>query len=214
MKQDLSNKRKEYSQSFIDFKSIPATPVEMFQNWYESAQNAEFIQESYAMSLATIGTDGYPRTRIVLLKEFNTDGLVFYTNYESDKGKSMAENPHVCLSFFWDKLEQQIIIKGKAEKVPVKMSEDYFHKRPIGSQIGAVLSAQSTVIPFDENLDKKAEELEQKYECKIIPKPENWGGYIVHPVEVEFWQGRPSRLHDRLRYRLANGEWIAERLSP
>jgi pyridoxamine 5'-phosphate oxidase len=210
--QDLSDKRKDYSVNFINFSELPENPYELFNNWYNSACNSSKIDEAYAMNLSTIGNDGFPRTRIVLLREFNQNGFIFYTNYNSEKGKSIAENPNVCLSFFWDKLEQQIIIKGTAEKISPEKSDDYFYKRPEGSQIGAIVSPQSSVIGFEEDLDEKAKSL--KEELKEIKRPENWGGYIVKPVEFEFWQGRPSRLHHRLRYRLRNGIWLKERLAP
>lgn len=214
MNQDLSDKRKDYAKNFIDFSEVPQNPYELFNTWYNSAFESAQIHEPYAMSLSTIGLDGFPRTRVVLLKEFSPEGLVFYTNYLSQKGNSIDSNPHVCLSFFWDKLEQQVIIKGIAEKVSDEMSDEYFHKRPFKSQIGAIVSAQSSVIDFEENLEAKAGELEKEFQEKIIPRPNNWGGYLVKPVEFEFWQGRPSRLHDRLRYRFSNKKWLKERLAP
>lgn len=214
MKQDLSDKRKDYTQNFIDFLQLPENPIEMFQNWYEVATHSHLISEPYAMSLATIGKDGFPRTRIVLLREFSPEGFIFYTNYESQKGKSISQNQKVCLSFFWDNLEQQIIIKGMAEKVSAEKSNDYFHKRPEESQIGALVSAQSSEIGFDFDLEEKVRQLQKIFKGKKIPRPENWGGYLVRPVEMEFWQGRPSRLHDRVRYQLENNNWIKERLAP
>lgn len=214
MKQDLSDKRKNYSKNLIDFKNIPVNPFEFFNSWYENAVVSAKIDEPNAMSLATIGTDNFPRTRIVLLKEFGPDGLVFYTNYNSQKGNALLKSPNACLSFFWPGLEQQIIIKGIINKVSPEMSDDYFYKRPFESQIGAVVSGQSSVIDLTENLDMKAIELQKEYEGKTVPRPEYWGGYILKPVEFEFWQGRPSRLHDRLRYRSENTNWIVERLAP
>lgn len=214
MKQDLSDKRKDYSQNFIDFQQLPENPLEMFQDWYELATHSDLISEPYAMSLATIGNDGFPRTRIVLLREFNPDGFIFYTNYESQKGKSIAENKKICLSFFWDKLEKQVIIKGMAEKIEAGKSDEYFHKRPVESQIGALVSSQSSVIKIDYDLDGEVKKLSREFEGKMVPRPENWGGYLVRPVEIEFWQGRPSRLHDRVRYQLENNNWIKERLAP
>lgn len=214
MKQDLSDKRKDYSQNFIDFQQLPENPLEMFRDWYELATHSDLISEPYAMSLATIGNDGFPRTRIVLLREFNPDGFVFYTNYESQKGKSIAENKKICLSFFWDKLEKQVIIKGMAEKIEAEKSDEYFHKRPVESQIGALVSSQSSVIKIDYDLEGEVKKLSREFEGKMVPRPENWGGYLVRPVEIEFWQGRPSRLHDRVRYQLENNNWIKERLAP
>ena len=214
MKQDLSDKRKNYSKNYIDFQTLSKDPLEMFKSWFENAILSNKIDEPNAMSLATIGQDGFPRTRIVLLKEYNTDGFIFYTNYSSQKGNAIENSAKICISFFWPGLEQQIIIKGTASKVSTKMSDEYFSKRPFESQIGAVVSAQSSVIDLNEDLDKKASELQNKYKGKTVPRPEKWGGYLLKPIEFEFWQGRPSRLHDRLRFRLENENWITERLAP
>lgn len=214
MKQDLSNKRIDYSKNKIDFFEIENNPMKMFGGWFAQAIDSELIVEAYAMTLSTIGHDGFPKNRVVLLKEFNTEGFIFYTNYKSDKGLSIKNNPKVCLSFFWDKLEQQIIIKGIAEKVSDEISDTYFAKRPKGSQIGAIISNQSEEVPFDEDLEARAIELKQKHESKNISRPEYWGGFIVKPLEIEFWQGRPSRLHDRLLYRKQNNEWVCKRLFP
>lgn len=214
MKQDLSDKRKDYSQNFIDFTKLPENPMDLFHHWYHEAEKMSELGEAYAMSLSTIESDGYPRNRIVLLREINTEGFVFYTNYDSQKGKSIAENQKVCLSFFWDKLERQIIIKGLAEKIATEKSDDYFHKRPVESQIGANVSAQSSVINFDADLEAEVNRLRKLYEGKTVPRPENWGGYLVKPMEIEFWQGRPNRLHDRVRFRLKNKLWTRERLAP
>lgn len=214
MKQDLSDKRKNYSKHTISFDAVSPTPYDLFKTWYENAVLSNQVEEPYALSLATLGADGFPRTRVVLLKEFTPEGFVFYTNYLSQKGKAIENSPKVCLSFFWPALEQQIIIKGTAEKVAPGVSDEYFGKRPFESQIGAIVSAQSSVIDLNENLDEKAKELQNYYKGKTVPRPENWGGYFVKPVEFEFWQGRPSRLHDRLRYRLEDEIWIMERLAP
>ena len=215
MKQDLSDKRKDYSQNFIDFANLPEDPLELFDVWYKIATESALIAEPYAMSLSTIGEDGFPRTRIVLLRELSQEGLVFYTNYESQKGKAIEKNQNVCLSFFWDKLEQQIILKGIIEKIAESKSDDYFHKRPVESQIGALVSSQSKVIGMEEDLNVEVRKLSEEFEGKIVPRPENWGGYLVKPIEIEFWQGRPSRLHDRVRYQLeSSGIWKKERLAP
>ncbi len=214
MKQDLSDKRKEYSQNFIDFTKLPDSPYDLFHKWYEVATNSDLIAEPYAMSLATFGADGFPRTRIVLLREVNADGFIFYTNYESQKGKGIQGDPNVCLSFFWDKLEQQVIIKGTAEKIDEQKSDDYFHKRPVESQIGALVSSQSAIISLEEDLGKEVIRLRKEFEGKVVPRPLNWGGYLVKPVEIEFWQGRPSRLHDRIRFIKEGNSWRKERLAP
>lgn len=214
MKQDLSDKRRDYKISEIDFNSILPNPVELFEKWYEETQDSNLILEPNAMNVSAIGEDGFPRNRVVLLKEFNDEGFVFYTNYESQKGKAIHSNPNVCLSFFWDRLERQVIIIGVAEKISQQQSAEYFGKRPFESQIGAMVSHQSSVIGADTDLMAEAHRLEKEFEGKQVPKPDYWGGFLVRPVEIEFWQGRPSRLHDRLRYRLENGSWITERLAP
>ncbi|HLV23710.1 MAG TPA: pyridoxamine 5'-phosphate oxidase [Moheibacter sp.] len=214
MKQDLSDKRKDYSQNFMDFTLLPNNPMDLFHNWYRIAMESNELDEPYAMNLSTLGPDGFPRNRIVLLREINPEGFIFYTNYESQKGKAIAQNQKVCISFFWDKLEQQIIIKGMAEKIDAQKSDDYFHKRPIESQIGAMLSAQSSEIGFDVDLESKVPQLLKEYEGKTVPRPENWGGYLIKPVEFEFWQGRPSRLHNRVRYVLKDKSWSKSRLAP
>ena len=214
MKQDLSDKRKDYSKNYIDFSSIPDNPIKLFSNWFSEVSESELIDEPYAMNLATLDEDGFPRSRVVLLKEFNSDGFVFYTNYESQKGKALETNPNVCLSFFWDKLEQQVIIRGRAEKIAPIQSDAYFHRRPLESQVGALVSAQSRVIAFDKNLESEVEKRVSELKGQEVPRPDYWGGYLVRPIEIEFWQGRPSRLHDRLCYRLEGDEWKKVRLAP
>lgn len=214
MKQDLSDKRVDYKQSEINFQSILADPMQMFANWYDEVQKSGAIAEPYAMHLSTVGVDGYPRSRVVLLKEFNELGYVFYTNYNSQKGKAIAKDPRVCLSFFWDKLERQVIIKGLAEKLSHGQSEEYFNKRPFESQIGAIVSDQSSVIGFETDLSAESKILQEEYKHRKICMPGHWGGYLVKALEIEFWQGRPGRLHDRLRYKLESGRWLTERLAP
>ena len=168
------------------------------------------------MTLATATPDGKPTARIVLLKGFDERGFVFYTNYQSLKGQQAIANPQVALVFFWDCLQRQVRIEGKITKISSQESDSYFYSRPLGSQIGAVTSNQSEVIPNREFLQAKQQEITTKYqETETIPRPDHWGGFLVIPDAIEFWQGRPNRLHDRLRYRLqANNSWIIERLAP
>lgn len=215
MNTDLGNYRKSYEKEQLLESNIGDNPMELFQKWfYEVDKNFE-VEEANAMTLSTIGLDGYPKNRVVLLKRYTYEGFIFYTNYNSEKGKAIKKNPNVCLSFFWHSAERQIIIKGKAEKIAENLSDGYFESRPRGSQLGAIVSNQSRVIESREILENKLHELEKEYEGKEIPRPSFWGGYIVKPVEFEFWQGRPNRLHDRIRYTLqADYNWEIVRLSP
>jgi pyridoxamine 5'-phosphate oxidase len=215
MKQDLSNYRKSYEKSELLEANCVANPMEMFRDWFMEVEASETVAEVNAMTLSTIGLDGFPKSRVVLLKQYTFEGFIFYTNYESEKGLAMAANPNVCISFFWPAMERQIIIKGKVEKIASNLSDGYFESRPRGSRLGAIVSNQSSVIPSREHLEEKLKELETAYEGKEITRPSNWGGYMVKPTEIEFWQGRANRLHDRIRYQLqADYSWKIERLSP
>ena len=214
LKSDLGSYRKSYSKNTIfEFKDFN-NPLALFSQWFKDFDNDITDSEANAMSLSTISIDGFPKNRIVLLKEFNEDGFTFYTNYNSDKGLSISKNNKVCLSFFWEEHERQVIIKGRAEKISDLKSKEYFKSRPRGSQLGAIVSDQSTVIDSKKKLVSKLYELENKYMNSSIPKPSHWGGYIVSPVEYEFWQGGENRLHDRARFLRENNSWIKERLSP
>jgi pyridoxamine 5'-phosphate oxidase len=167
------------------------------------------------MTVSTIGKDGFPKSRVVLLKKYTFEGFIFYSNYESEKGLAIAENSNVCISFFWPAMERQIIIKGKAEKIAENLSDGYFESRPRGSQLGALVSNQSSVIPSRLYIEQKLKNLEAEYEGKEIARPAHWGGYTVKPQEIEFWQGRANRLHDRMRYQLQTDySWKIERLAP
>jgi pyridoxamine 5'-phosphate oxidase len=212
---DLHNYRKSYEKSELLETNIPEDPINLFNRWFHEVEDFGGVDEVNAMTVATIGLDGFPKSRVVLLKKFNEEGFIFYTNYDSEKGKAILNNPNICLSFFWHSMERQVIIKGVAEKTPENISDNYFASRPDGSKLGAMVSAQSEVIPNREFLEENLKQLEQEFEGKEIPRPTFWGGFLVRPVEVEFWQGRPNRLHDRIRYKLSeNYDWKIERLSP
>ncbi|OZV66638.1 pyridoxamine 5'-phosphate oxidase [Winogradskyella aurantia] len=215
MEKDLSDYRKAYEKGELLKENVPENPLELFRDWFIEVDTHYNVGETNAMTISTIGVDGYPKSRVVLLKKYTFEGFVFYTNYQSEKGKAISRNPNVCLSFFWPAAERQIIIKGKAEKIAENLSDGYFESRPRGSQLGAIVSNQSEVIPNREVLETQLRELEAKYEGREIDRPNNWGGFIVKPVEMEFWQGRPNRLHDRIRFKLDDEfNWNIDRLAP
>ena len=217
--EDLSNYRRSYEKSELLETNIPEDPINLFHRWFHEVEDFGGPDASgaevNAMTVSTFGLDGFPKARVVLLKKYNEEGFIFYTNYNSEKGKAIAQNPNVCLSFFWHTAERQVIIKGIAEKTPDIISDNYFDSRPEGSKLGAVVSNQSEVIPSREFLENNLKELEIIHDDKVIERPKHWGGYLVRPIEVEFWQGRANRLHDRIRYSLQeNYLWKIERLSP
>jgi pyridoxamine 5'-phosphate oxidase len=215
MSKDLSNYRKSYEKQELLENSCPKNPMDLFKNWFQHADESETVEETNAMSIATIGADGFPKNRIVLLKKFNSDGFIFYTNYTSEKGQAIEENNHICLSFFWPGLEQQIIIKGIAEKQAAHLSDGYFESRPDGSKLGAWASNQSTVVNSRNDLEDSLASFEKAFKGTAIKRPNHWGGYLVKPISIEFWQGRPNRLHDRIRYCLEKDfSWKIERLAP
>lgn len=211
---DLGSYRKSYEKSELLETAIDPNPMMQFQKWFYEVEEFGGVDEVNAMTVSSIGLDGFPKARVVLLKKYNEEGFIFYTNYESEKGKAILANPQVCLSFFWPSIERQVIIKGMAKKVNVQVSDNYFHSRPIGSQLGAMVSPQSQVIDSRDFLEKNLKNLEQQFEGKEIPRPEHWGGFLVEPVSIEFWQGRANRLHDRIRYTLNDFDWKIERLAP
>lgn len=214
MQSDIAGLRKDYSQKILSETSILPDPIKQFDQWWQEAIAAR-IDEVNAMTLATASVDGLPSARIVLLKGFSENGFIFFTNYESYKGKQLAENPRASLLFFWKELERQVRMVGIVQKVSEQDSDAYFHSRPVSSQVGAIISPQSNVIRSREWLEDRYVEFQQKNSPGAIHRPAHWGGYIVKPVSIEFWQGRPSRLHDRIEYTLQeNGGWKIERLAP
>jgi pyridoxamine 5'-phosphate oxidase len=205
--------RKTYMVGALNETDVLPDPIAQFKVWLDEAINAEMLEPT-AMTLATADKSGKPSARTVLLKSFDARGFVFYSNYESHKAKNLAENPQAALLFFWDKLERQVRIEGSIQKVSRDKSEAYFKSRPHGSQLGAWVSKQSEVIENREVLEQKMLELETKFTEGNVPLPEFWGGYVLTPESIEFWQGRPSRLHDRLKYSKVSEGWKIERLSP
>lgn len=212
---DLGNYRRSYEKSELLEGNLPEDPINLFKKWFIEVEEFDGPGEVNAMTVSTFGLDGFPKSRVVLLKQYTYEGFIFFTNYDSEKGKAIAANPNICLSFFWEGMERQVIIKGKAEKVSENISDGYFESRPEGSRLGALVSPQSQVIPSREFLENNLKNLEHEFQGKEIPRPQHWGGYLVRPVEMEFWQGRPNRLHDRIRYSLLSDYgWKVERLGP
>lgn len=215
MSNDLSDYRKSYEKKELLEENCPSNPIDFFKEWFTVADSSNMVEEANAMTISTIGVDGFPKSRVVLLKKFTDKGFVFYTNYESEKGKSILNNKQVCLSFFWPGLEQQIIIKGLAEKTTEEISDSYFSSRPDGSKLGAWASNQSTVVTSRKALDKGLEEVVLSFKDKEISRPKHWGGFLIKPVSIEFWQGRPNRMHDRILYSLQKDfSWELKRLAP
>jgi pyridoxamine 5'-phosphate oxidase len=206
--------RYEHASRGLRRSDLNPDPIKQFANWFTAAIEAG-IGDVNAMSLATAGRDAKPSVRIVLLKSFDQDGFVFFTNYESAKGKQLEANPYASLGFYWIELDRQIRINGKVEKTSREESQTYFHSRPVGSQLSAWASRQSEVLDGRRVLDARMAEMTERFGDKPIPLPPNWGGYRLNPDKMEFWQGRPNRLHDRFRYtRQADGSWQIDRLAP
>ena len=210
---DIASIRKEYSKRTLDASTILTDPIRQFDLWFKEAVTSEVLEPN-AMNIATVN-GGRPTSRIVLLKGVENEKFVFYTNYQSRKGKDLEENPACCLTFFWPELERQVRIEGVASRIDAKRSEEYFQSRPRGSQIGAWASPQSSIIQERTLLEERAKQMEEKFKGQDkLPKPHQWGGYEVDPILIEFWQGRPSRLHDRILFNKVDGVWKMNRLAP
>ncbi len=214
MKKDLSNMRENYKKGILDVSDINQDPFAQFQKWFNDAIAGKVVEPN-AMTLSTVNKNGHPSSRIVLLKEVDDQGFVFFTNYDSKKGQEIHQNDNVAINFFWRELERQVQIQGKAKKISETLSESYFHSRPFGSQIGAISSNQSSQIENRARLEEKYSQNYDLYkEQGYAPFPNNWGGFIVTPSYFEFWQGRESRLHDRFEYLKKGDNWQINRLEP
>ncbi|MHA6696367.1 pyridoxamine 5'-phosphate oxidase [Chryseobacterium sp. A301] len=213
--ENLHDWRQNYKRSELLETELEKNPMQQFKTWFLEAQSLESLSEPNAMAVSSLESDGTLRTRMVLLKEYTWEGFVFYTNYNSRKGHAIQEHPQISLHFFWPAMERQVLISARAEKVAESQSDGYFSQRPKGSQLGALVSNQSSVIPDRDYLENQMHKLEQQYEGKQVERPSYWGGYLAKPYEMEFWQGRPNRLHDRILYRLdEHCDWVQERLAP
>ncbi len=210
---NIADIRKDYTLQTLEADKVHHSPIAQFQTWLQEAIKAA-LPEPTAMNIATVSAEGKPSARIVLLKGVENNGFIFFTNYESKKGKDLATNPFACLTFHWAELERQVRIEGKIEKIANEQSEQYFNSRPVGSRIGAHASPQSQVIESREWLENRVNELTATYANKTVKRPENWGGYILYPSLIEFWQGRASRLHDRILYTRVSSQWQINRLAP
>lgn len=213
MKPNVADLRLDYAQAVLTEDAVEADPIAQFAKWFDEALQAE-VPEANAMSVATVGADGRPSSRILLIKDFDAQGFTWFTNYASRKGQELANTPYAALLFHWIPLERQVRIEGRVERIPASESDAYFHSRPVKSRLGAIASAQSEPVASREALEQKFAEVERQY-GEQPPRPEHWGGYRLIPDSLEFWQGRRSRLHDRIRYALQDdGTWLRQRLQP
>ena len=212
--QKLADIRREYTMASLDASTVNPDPITQFENWFQEALKSEVLEPT-AMNLATINSLGHPTSRVVLLKDIENRKFVFYTNYQSQKGQELEKNPACALTFFWPELERQVRIEGLASRVTETKSDEYFRSRPRGSQIGAWSSPQSSMIKDRSILEERVAQMKKRFEgTEILPRPKQWGGYEVDPFLLEFWQGRPSRLHDRIQYITVEGQWKIHRLAP
>ena len=209
---DLSDFRISYDKLSLIEQHLPKKPIKLFQIWFEELCKSNSVLEPNAMTLSTVGNENKPRNRVVLLKKFSEKGFVFYTNYKSKKGIDITNNPNVSISFFWPSFERQVIVEGICSKITNEESDKYFYSRPIDSQIGAIISDQSSEIPNRDYIENKFDSF--KSDNTEILRPLNWGGYIINPISIEFWQGRKNRLHDRILYYKNDNSWLFKRLSP
>jgi pyridoxamine 5'-phosphate oxidase len=209
----ISDLRQDYRQAALLETEANPNPIGQFQSWFDAAVAAQ-LPEPNAMTIATATPDGMPSARVVLLKDVDDRGFVFFTNYNSHKGQELTANPQAAIVFLWTELERQVRVQGRVEKIAAAESDEYFYSRPPGSRLGTWASEQSAVVASREVLDQQLADLEAKYANQEIPRPEHWGGFRVMPTMIEFWQGRSSRLHDRLRYQLMGEAWVIDRLSP
>jgi len=213
LNKEVADLRKDYRLASLNEQDVAIDPIQQFERWWNEAISGQ-LDEPNAMTLATSTPEGYPSARIVLLKSFDADGFTYFTNYESQKANEMAANPNVSLLFFWKELERQVRIVGTVSKTSADISDEYYNSRPMGSRVGAIASPQSRVIMDRSILEENVRAVAERYVLEDPKRPDYWGGYIVKPVKIEFWQGRSSRLHDRLLYTLEGGAWRIDRLAP
>jgi pyridoxamine 5'-phosphate oxidase len=213
MIEDISQIRQEYTKSSLDIDDVAPSPFVQFKKWFDLTIESDLFYDPTAFCLSSCGNDGIPTSRIVLLKSFNQNGFQFFTNYNSKKGMNFSDNPNASMLFFWDKLERQVRIEGKVEKLSSEESDVYFDSRPYESRIGAIASNQSSELDSKSQLEERIKGISEKYP-KNPPRPDNWGGYLIKPFLFEFWQGRESRLHDRIVFKLENSNWKISRLYP